>query len=123
YALGTRSAARFGAVSLIMGLVPIGLAIIAGALAFNSDVFAASWSPMGEPLTKTVPASLAIIFWAFLGVESAAVLSGRVKNPSRDVGLASVVGVLLAFVVYVAACVAVFGVIPAGVLAESTSPF
>ena len=123
YALGTRSAARFGALSLVMGLVPIILAIIAGAVAFDGRIFAASWSPAGEPLIRTVPASLAIIFWAFLGVESAAVLSGRVKNPGRDVGLASVVGVLLAFVVYVAACVAVFGVIPAGVLAESTSPF
>jgi len=123
YALGTRSAARFGALSLAIGLVPIVLAIIAGAMAFDGSLFAASWSPSGEALTKTVPASLAIIFWAFLGVESAAVLSARVKNPSRDVGLASVMGVLLAFAVYVAACVAVFGVIPAGVLAESTSPF
>ncbi len=123
YARGTRSAARFGALSLVIGLVPIVLAIIAGALAFKPEVFAASWSPSGEPLTKTVPASLAIIFWAFLGVESAAALTSRVKNPGRDVGLASVVGVLVAFVVYVLACVAVFGVIPAGVLAESTSPF
>jgi len=123
YALGTRSAARFGAFSLILGLIPIVLAIIAGAIAFKPEVFIASWSPGNQALTQTVPASLAVIFWAFLGVESAAVLSSRVKNPARDVGLASVTGVLVAFVVYVAACVAVFGVIPAGVLAESTSPF
>lgn len=123
YALGTRSAARFGALSLAIGLLPIVLAIIAGAVAFDADVFKASWSPQGEALTKTVPASLAVIFWAFLGVESAAVLSSRVKDPRRDVGRASVAGVLIAFVVYVLACVAVFGVIPAGVLAESTSPF
>lgn len=123
YALGARSAARFGAVSLVLGLIPIVLAIIAGVIAFNPDVFIASWSPGNQALTQTVPASLAIIFWAFLGVESAAALAGRVKNPARDVGLASVLGVVLAFAVYVAACVAVFGVIPAGILAESTSPF
>lgn len=123
YARGTQSAARFGVLSLIIGLVPIVLAILAGAIAFKPEIFAASWSPSGEPLMKTVPASLAIIFWAFLGVESAAALTSRVKNPGRDVGLASVAGVLLAFVIYVLACAAVFGVIPAGVLAESTSPF
>ncbi len=123
YALGTRSAARFGAISLVVGLVPIVLAIIAGAIAFDGQTFVNSWSPQDLPLWQSVPASLAIIFWAFLGVESAAVLSSRVKDPARDVGRASVAGVLLAFVVYVAACVAVFGVIPAGVLAESTSPF
>ena len=123
YALGTRSAARFGAASLVVGLVPIVLAIVAGAIAFDGSVFSASWSPQGLPLAQTVPASLVVIFWAFLGVESAAVLSSRVRRPERDVGLASVAGVLIAFVVYVLACVAVFGVIPAGVLAESTSPF
>ena len=123
YAMGTRSAARFGVISLVIGLVPIVLAIIAGAIAFDGGVFMASWSPSDLPLWQSVPASLAVIFWAFLGVESAAVLSARVKNPGHDVGRASVAGVMVAFVVYVLACVAVFGVIPAGVLAQSTSPF
>lgn len=123
YIFGARSAARFGAAALLIGLVPIVLAVIAGVMAFDPAVFAASWSPGNQPLTATVPASLAVIFWAFLGVESAAALSRLVKDPARDVGKASVAGVILAFIVYVAACVAVFGVIPAGELAESTSPY
>lgn len=123
YIVGTKSAARFGATALIIGLVPIVLAAVAGAMAFDPAVFSASWNPGGQPLTATVPASLAVIFWAFLGVESAAALSRLVKDPARDVGRASVAGVILAFIVYVAACVAVFGVIPAGELADSTSPY
>ncbi|RZJ18053.1 MAG: amino acid permease [Brevundimonas sp.] len=123
YAAGARTAARFGAVTLGLGLIPIVLAVVAGAIAFDSDVFAASWSPSGAPLTATVPASLVVIFWAFLGVESAAVLSRLVKDPARDVARASLGGVALAFVVYLAASVAVFGVIPADVLAQSTSPY
>ena len=123
YASGARTAARFGAITLGLGLIPIVLAIIAGVMAFNSDTFAASWSPGDQPLLKTVPASLAIIFWAFLGVESAAALSSLVKNPAVDVGRASLGGVALAFIVYVAASIAVFGVIPADVLVHSTSPY
>ncbi len=123
YIVGARVAARFGALALGIGLVPIVLAVVAGAMAFDPAVFAASWSPEGQPLTATVPASLAVIFWAFLGVESAAVLSRLVKDPARDVGRASVAGVVLAFIVYVVACLAVFGVIPAGELAGSTSPY
>ncbi len=123
YILGARWAARFGAMTLIIGLLPIVLAVIAAILAFSPEVFSASWNPTGEPLTAKVPESLAIIFWAFLGVESAAALSRLVKNPARDVGRASLAGVGLAFVVYVAACVAVFGVIPANELATSTSPY
>lgn len=123
YIVGAKTAARFGAAALIIGLVPIVLAVIAGAMAFDPAVFAASWNPGAQPLTASVPASLVIIFWAFLGVESAASLSRLVKDPARDVGRASLAGVALAFVVYVIACIAVFGVIPAGELAESTSPY
>lgn len=123
YILGARTASRFAALALAIGLVPIVIAVAAGVSAFSGETFVASWSPSGESLTHSVPASLAVIFWAFLGVESAAVLSARVKDPARDVGRASIAGVLLASVVYVAATVAVFGVIPAGVLAESSSPY
>lgn len=123
YILGARTASRFAAMALAIGLVPIIIAVAAGIMAFDADTFAASWSPSGNSLAQSVPASLAVIFWAFLGVESAAVLSARVRNPARDVGRASVAGVLLASVVYVAASVAVFGVIPANVLAQSSSPY
>jgi len=123
YILGAQTASRFAAMALAIGLVPIVVAVAAGAMAFDADTFAASWSPSGDSLVESVPASLAVIFWAFLGVESAAVLSARVKNPARDVGRASIAGVLLASVVYVAASVAVFGVIPANVLVQSSSPY
>lgn len=123
YATGAKLAARLGAATLVIGLAPLLLAIVAGAVAFSSDTFAASWNPSGEPLTQTVPASLVVIFWSFLGLESAAALSRLVRDPGRDVGRASVGGVGLALVVYVAASVAVFGVIPASELAASTSPF
>lgn len=123
YILGSRWAARFGAATLIIGLIPIVLAVIAAFVAFSPDTFAASWSPGGQPLSTSVPASLAIIFWAFLGVESAAALSRLVKDPARDVGRASLAGVSLALIVYLAACVAVFGVIPASELGQSTSPY
>lgn len=123
YIVGARTASRLAAVALVIGLAPIVIAVAAGIMAFDPQTFAASWSPSGEPLLESVPASLAIIFWAFLGVESAAALSLRVKHPARDVGRASIAGVLLATVIYVAATVAVFGVIPADVLAQSSSPY
>ncbi|MGV3579116.1 amino acid permease [Brevundimonas sp.] len=123
YAAGARVAARLGAATLVIGLLPLLLAMVAGVVAFNGATFSASWSPEGLPLAQSVPASLVVIFWSFLGLESAAALSRLVRNPAQDVGRASVAGVGLALVVYVAASVAVFGVIPAGDLASSTSPF
>ncbi len=123
YIVGTRTASWLAAGALIVGLVPIVIAVAAGASAFDPDLFAASWNPSGEPLKSAVPQSLALIFWAFLGVESAAALSARVRNPKKNLGRASIAGVALATVVYVAATVAVFGVIPLDQLAASTSPY
>ncbi|MBN8553648.1 MAG: amino acid permease [Caulobacterales bacterium] len=123
YMAGARVVARLGGLFLIVGLVPIVLAVVAGLMAFDPGVFSASWAPDGRPLTESVPASLALIFWAYLGVETAMVVSSRLRDPERDLGRASLAGVGLSAVVYIAASVAVFGVIPAGELAQSSGPF
>ncbi len=95
----------------------------AGVAAFDPQLFAASWNPSGDSLKETVPASLVLIFWAYLGVESAAALSSRIRHPGKNLGRASLAGVALATLVYVGATVAVFGVIPLDALAASTSPY
>ena len=123
YIFGARTASWLAATALVVGLIPIAIAVVAGARAFDTTLFAASWSPTGAPLVESVPASLAIIFWAYLGVESAAALSRRVRHPGRDVGRAWVAGVGLATVVYVAATVSVFGVIPLAEIQASSSPY
>lgn len=123
YIVGARTASWLAAVALVVGLIPIVIAVVAGVAAFDADLFAASWNPAGGSLVQSVPASLAVIFWAYLGLESAAALSHRVRHPARDVGRASMVGVALATAVYIAATVAVFGVVPLAQLSTSTSPY
>lgn len=120
---GPRLMAQLGGLALLIGLVPIAAAIGIGLFAFDPAVFAASWNPGGQPLTSSLPASLVLIFWAFIGVECAGVISQRLRDPALDVGRASLAGVILAAVVYIIAVAAVFGVIPVGELAVSTSPF
>lgn len=123
YMAGPRTVARFGGLTLVIGLIPLAIAMFAGAVAFDPEVFAASWSPTGDGLIETVPASMALIFWAFLGFESAGVVAQRLKNPQQDVGRATFAGVALTAVIYIAVSAAVFGVMPAAELAQSSSPF
>jgi len=120
---GARWVTRISALTLIIGLLPIGAAIALGFAAFSPVIFAASWNVSGHALMDTVPASLLIIFWAFLGLESASVAAAVVENPQRNVPIAVLSGVTLAGVVYIAASVAVMGVIPAAQLQNSTAPF
>ncbi|WP_125256429.1 amino acid permease [Brevundimonas fluminis] len=123
YVAGTRTASWLAAGALVVGLIPIVIAVAAGVAAFDPQLFAASWNPSGDSLKETVPASLVLIFWAYLGVESAAALSSRIRHPGKNLGRASLAGVALATLVYVGATVAVFGVIPLDALAASTSPY
>jgi arginine:agmatine antiporter len=121
--LGARVVTRFGGAMLLVGLLPIAAATILGLSAFSPETFAASWSVTGKSVMQTMPASLAIIFWAFLGLESAAVAAAVVDNPGRNVPIAVLGGVTLAGLIYMTASVAVMGVIPAAELAKSTAPF
>ena len=49
YMAGPRAVARFGGLTLAVGLVPLVIAVFAGAIAFDPAVFAASWSPAASP--------------------------------------------------------------------------
>ncbi|MEO8115490.1 MAG: amino acid permease, partial [Phenylobacterium sp.] len=120
---GPRLVAWLSASTLLVGLAPIGAAIVFGFAAFDSHIFLASWNVSGKPLIQVIPGSLVLIFWAYLGLESATVAAKAVDNPRRNLPIAALAGVGLASLVYAAATAAIMGVIPAVDLARSTAPF
>lgn len=120
---GARFACQFKTLTLIAGLVPILLVATIGWIYFQPDVFAASWNVQARPVWDVVPESLVLVFWAFVGLESASVATAVVENPARNVPLATVLGVLLSGAVYIAAFAAIMGLVPAEDLAASSAPF
>ena len=118
-----RLVGRFEGATLGVGLVPILSVGIVGWLWFDPALFAASWNVGGAAPVEAVRASVASVFWAFLGLESAAVAAAVVRDPERNVPIATVGGVALAAVVYIAAFAAIMGLLPADRMATSTAPF
>lgn len=108
---------------LFAGMVPLLLVATAGWAWFDADLFRASWNVSGQSVFAAVPNSLVLVFWAFTGLESASVAAAVVENPERNVPLATVAGVTIVAVVYIAASAAVFGLAPASELAGSNAPF
>lgn len=121
--IGARTVTRLGGMTLLIGLAPIIVATVLALMAFDADTFAAGWNVTGKPLPQTVGASLAPIFWAFLGLESASMAAAVVRDPERNIPRAALGGVGLAALVYMAASVALMGAIPAATLAQSAAPF
>ena len=64
----------------------------------------------------------ALTLWAFLGLETATVPTGVVRDPQRTVPRATVIGVSIAGLATMLACTVVVGMLPADVLRTSAAP-
>jgi len=121
--VGPRTVTRFETFTTLLGVGPIALVGILGWLHFDPAIFAAGWNPSGVAPFDAVSSAVSIMFWAFMGVESASVAAGVVENPERNVARATLLGVLIAALVYVLATTAIMGIIPNEALRHSSAPF
>ena len=120
---GSRMVSRLQAATLLTGLAPVLLVAVAGWAVFNPTLFAAQWNIAHRSPGQVLNVTMLPIFWAFLGLESAAVCAVRVRDPGRNLARATLIGVAMAGAIYAAGCVVLLGVLPAGVIATSTAPF
>jgi arginine:agmatine antiporter len=121
--VGPRIVGTIEAAAMVVGLAPILAIGIFGWFYFDPAVFEASWNVSGQPAYLAVPRSLVLVFWAFTGLESAAVAVEVVENPKRNLPIAALAGVALAALIYVVSCTVLMGIVPARDLAESSAPF
>jgi arginine:agmatine antiporter len=118
-----RFAGLFNGPLLLAGLVPLLLIGTAGWFMFDAAQFRANWNVTGTSDLSAVKQSLVLVFWAYLGLESASVAAAVVENPERNVPLATIAGVLLAALIYMTVSAAMMGLASAHDLANSSAPF
>jgi amino acid transporter len=121
--LGPRPVAKFQSFCVVFGLLPVAAVLIGGWGAFEPDLYAAAWNVTGDSDMAVVFGNLAIVFWAFVGLETGAMVAGIVDDPDRNVPRATIAGVLIAGVVYLVSSVLVMGIVPHADLAASGAPF
>ncbi|MBP6796582.1 MAG: amino acid permease, partial [Luteimonas sp.] len=121
--LGPRSIARFQSMCVIFGLLPVMAVLIAGWSSFDAGIYRESWNLTGNPDVVAVFNELAPVFWAFVGLETGAMVAGVVRDPDRNVPIATIGGILIAGVVYLVSSVLMMGIVPASEMAASSAPF
>jgi amino acid transporter len=121
--LGPRPVAKFQSLCVVFGLVPVAFVLLFGWGHFDRGIYDASWNVTGESDASVVFGSLGTIFWAFVGLETGAMIAGVVKDPDRDIPIATAGGILIAGIVYILSSVLVMGIVPAEQLAGSSAPF
>ncbi|MDR6997599.1 amino acid permease [Neobacillus niacini] len=62
-----------------------------------------------------------LTLWAFIGVESAVMLSNRAKS-QRDVKMATIIGLIISLVIYIGITILTMGALPAEALQSSQKP-
>ncbi len=77
----------------------------------------------GHGAISAIGSGMAIALFSYLGLEVASVAAAKVRNPDRNVPLATMLGTLATAVVYMLSLVAVFGIVSDRVLQNSTAPF
>lgn len=126
---GTRVAGFVNTVGTIAKLVPLILFVIIVGVALDwakvtTDVWGHSAPVVSENLgsiTSQIMAPMLVALWSFIGVEGAVVLSGRARNKS-DVGKATLLGFVIALIIYILLSVLPFGVADQETLSKVANP-
>ena len=117
---GARETGTVQVVTTVLKFVPLAIIGVVGLFFIDGD----NLTPFAPEGTWTaISAAAPLTLWAFIGLESATVAAGEVKDPERTIPRATIIGTLAATLVYILTTVAVMGVVPQGELAASSSPF
>jgi APA family basic amino acid/polyamine antiporter len=81
------------------------------------------WNVSGEGAVSAIGGGMAIALFSYLGVETASVAAGKVRDPDRNIPKSTILGTVATAVVYMLSLTAVFGILSTTALADSTAPF
>lgn len=127
---GVETAAFINSIVTVAKLIPIFLVIICMIVVFNFDTFKAGFYGMtsggtgifswGDTMSQ-VKSTMLVTVWVFTGIEGAVVFSGRAKS-KKDVGTATVIGLVSVLVIYFLMTVLAQGVIQQNQIVDLASP-
>ena len=109
--------------ALLLAIIPIVSMATIGWFWFDINTFTAAWNVSHQSAFVAINSSFNNIMWAFIGIESACVIAAVVKNPKRNIPLATVGGVIVATLLYVSTCTVIMGIVPNAELVKSSAPF
>ena len=122
---GVQTAATINLITTIAKLIPLFLFILFAFIAFKWDTFVFDFSGLhfGEEhnLLDQIKGTMLVTVWVFIGIEGAVVVSSRAKH-RKDIGRATILGLLIALTIYVLVTLLAMGVVKPQELAQYQNP-
>jgi len=119
---GVKNMGSVQIITTIIKFVALAFMSIVGLFYIKSANFT-PWNVSGESAINAIGGGMAIALFSYLGVETASVAAGKVRDPDRNVPRATILGTLACAVVYMLSLTAIFGILPNKTLQNSTAPF
>lgn len=120
---GVKNAGVVGVVTTALKLSVILIFFVIALIGFDMANFQSFSSPEVKELgLGALPSAIAVTLWSFVGLESAAVSGGEIKNPKVNIKRSTILGTVLASVIYLILSVLAMGGLPQDVLATSEAP-
>jgi APA family basic amino acid/polyamine antiporter len=118
---GIRASGWVQGVTTVLKLLPLLAVAMLGLFAVRSaNVAAAAGIPLSVGGTT---AAATLTLWALLGLESATIPADKVRDPSRTIPAATLLGAIVTAVICILACTTVLLLVPPATLAQSNAPF
>lgn len=121
--LGPRRVAQFQSFCVVFGLLPVAAILMAGWWHFDLQLWREGWNITAHSDVHVTISSLSEVFWAFVGLETGAMVAGVVRDPDRNVPIATIGGIVVAGVIYLISSVLMMGIVSVQALSESSAPF
>lgn len=121
---GVRDSSFVSTLATTLKLIPLFMVIFFGWRFFHLEYITQSLNVSTPEASNfsLIKEGLLLTLWGFVGVESGTVPAESVKDPRRTIPIATILGVSITALVYIATTVVVMGVIPNEQLQQSTSP-
>ncbi|MGA2187881.1 MAG: amino acid permease [Steroidobacteraceae bacterium] len=108
-------------VTTVLKLLPLLAVAALGLITVRAGTVAAA---AGIPLSAPgITAAATLTLWALLGLESATIPAGKVRDPGRTIPAATLLGTVLTALICIVACTTVLLLVPPATLARSNAPF
>jgi APA family basic amino acid/polyamine antiporter len=119
---GIRQMAWFQNLTVVLKFLPLLFVGVVGWFFVTSGNFGA-FNASGGSLYSAIGIAAGVALFSFIGVEVAAITAKRVRDPRRNVGLASVLGTGASAILYLLASAAVMGLVAHKALVTNGAPF
>ncbi len=120
--IGIRQMAWFQNITVVLKFLPLALVGLVGWFYVQAGHFG-PFNATGGSLYSGIGIAAGVALFSFIGVEVASIAAGRVKNPRKNVGRASLLGTGLSAMLYLLVTAAVMGLVAHHSLIGNGAPF